>query len=191
MLSRGIVDKKSPAGCDVSRVLFPRAAGRRREGEGHLSGPAIAGRLIPARFPGHRVAAYPRSKGVNHATDRCLALRPVGFTMPADSRPPRCALTAPFHPYPPRSLLTGAPEAGGIFSVALSLSAIRRQRPCKHGSASGTRTVGVTHHRGSTALGLSSPRGITPQRAAFFASGRESLYSIPAYAGHANRREHR
>ena len=30
---------------------------------------------------------------------RCLALHPVGFTVPAASRPPRCALTAPFHPY--------------------------------------------------------------------------------------------
>jgi len=31
---------------------------------------------------------------------RCLALHPVGFAMPAASQPPRCALTAPFHPYP-------------------------------------------------------------------------------------------
>ncbi len=28
-------------------------------------------------------------------------LLPVGFTMPAPSRAPRCALTAPFHPYLP------------------------------------------------------------------------------------------
>ena len=33
--------------------------------------------------------------------DRCLALHPVGFSLPDDSRRPRCALTAPFHPYPP------------------------------------------------------------------------------------------
>ena len=34
---------------------------------------------------------------------RCLALHPVGFAVPADSRQPRCALTAPFHPYPSTS----------------------------------------------------------------------------------------
>src|SRR6478672_11131973 len=29
-----------------------------------------------------------------------LVLLPVGFAVPAMSPPPRCALTAPFHPYP-------------------------------------------------------------------------------------------
>ena len=33
-----------------------------------------------------------------------LVLHPVGFTMPATSPPPRCALTAPFHPYLGRAL---------------------------------------------------------------------------------------
>ncbi len=59
----------------------------------------------------------------------CLVLLPVGFALPVLSPEPRCALTAPFHPYrtdPLRSL------RGGLFSVALS-------RPL--------RVVGVTHHR--------------------------------------------
>src|SRR5208282_731255 len=33
-----------------------------------------------------------------------LALLPVGFTVPSESLPTRCALTAPFHPYPSISL---------------------------------------------------------------------------------------
>ena len=43
-------------------------------------------------------------------------LLPVGFTLPILSPELRCALTAPFHPYPmPRG------RSGGLFSVALSL----------------------------------------------------------------------
>src|SRR5262245_28718002 len=40
-------------------------------------------------------------------------LLPVGFTMPAPLPDPRCALTAPFHPYPPAQLALlrhGRPE---------------------------------------------------------------------------------
>ena len=44
-----------------------------------------------------------------------LVLHPVGFAMPAMSPWPRCALTAPFHPYHSEKS-----EFGGIFSVALS-----------------------------------------------------------------------
>jgi len=67
-----------------------------------------------------------------------LVLHPAWFAVPETSPFPRCALTAPFHPYPEQS-------RGGIFSVALSLfSAFRR------------RTVGVTHRRDSAVLGLSS-----------------------------------
>ena len=59
----------------------------------------------------------------------CLVLLPVGFALPVLSPEPRCALTAPFHPY--RAALLRRPR-GGLFSVALS-------RPL--------RVVGVTHHR--------------------------------------------
>jgi len=45
-----------------------------------------------------------------------LVLHPVGFSMPALSPGPRCALTAPFHPY----LIPLARAIGGSFSVALS-----------------------------------------------------------------------
>ena len=41
-----------------------------------------------------------------------MVLLQVGFTLPVLLPEPRCALTAPFHPY----------QFGGLFSVALSLS---------------------------------------------------------------------
>lgn len=83
-------------------------------------------------------------------------LLPVGFTMPAPLPQPRCALTAPFHPYLPSQLALlrhGRPEglprqspegaeAGGSFSVALSL---------------GLPPPDVIRHRMSREPGLSSP----------------------------------
>lgn len=78
----------------VSRVLSGRA--RKRIRDGHSSGVAIAGSLKqPTRMAGVET----------HLTPSCLApghpysvLLPVGFTLPATLPPPRCALTAPFHP---------------------------------------------------------------------------------------------
>jgi len=49
-----------------------------------------------------------------------LALHPVGFTVPALSPVPRCALTAPFHPYLPLRPDGFHGGRGGLFSVALS-----------------------------------------------------------------------
>jgi len=60
----------------------------------------------------------------------CLVLLPAGFTLPAWSPRPRCALTAPFHPYQKTSRCR-LEHPGGLFSVALSRS---------------LQTVGVTHH---------------------------------------------
>src|ERR1035438_6596060 len=47
-----------------------------------------------------------------------LVLLRVGFSLPAELLLPRCALTAPFHPYPTL-------RRGGIFSVALSVEPLR------------------------------------------------------------------
>ena len=66
-------------------------------------------------------------------------LLPVGFTMPTALLKSRCALTAPFHPDPH--------EAGGLFSVALSL---------------GLPPPGVTRHRVSVEPGLSSGPATRP-----------------------------
>jgi len=65
-------------------------------------------------------------------------LLPVGFTVPSPFPGPRCALTAPFHPY-----LPGEPGIGGLLSVALSL---------------GSPPPVVNRHRVSAEPGLSSPR---------------------------------
>ena len=44
-----------------------------------------------------------------------LVLLRVGFTLPPPLQTARCALTAPFHPYP------GHEAQGGMFSVALAV----------------------------------------------------------------------
>ncbi len=48
-----------------------------------------------------------------------LILLQVGFTMPLLLPVARCALTAPFHPYP--ALETKFQGLGGLFSAALSV----------------------------------------------------------------------
>src|SRR5262249_36974364 len=59
--------------------------------DGHSSGPAIARRLEP----------LPRGwYGAGPALAPYLGLLAVGFALPRVSPPARCALTAPFHPYP-------------------------------------------------------------------------------------------
>ena len=60
-----------------------------------------------------------------HSRARCwappyLVLLRAGFCLPPALQPARCALTAPFHPYPPSSRLASRAKAGGMFSVPLS-----------------------------------------------------------------------
>ena len=57
-----------------------------------------------------------RKRARTYALLPYLALLRTGFTLPRLLPAARCALTAPFHPYPDP---LGAP--GGIFSVALSV----------------------------------------------------------------------
>ena len=83
----------------VSRIL---SAGLLRQ-DGHSSGPNITARLKrptrrlwraePARAPGKAYSARPRLPPY-------LVLLRVGFALPAALLRRRCALTAPFHPYP-------------------------------------------------------------------------------------------
>jgi len=47
----------------------------------------------------------------------------MGFTLPDELLRPRCALTAPFHPYRRHE------AAGGIFSVALSVKSALSESP--------------------------------------------------------------
>jgi hypothetical protein len=76
-------------------------------------------RAGPARTRSHsgRAAKFPPY----------LVLLRVGFTMPPPLPPERCALTAPFHPYP-----TLARAEGGIFSVALAVSRPLRRDPGRY-----------------------------------------------------------
>jgi len=132
--------------CKPSSVS--RRAGPARRNEGHLSRrdlTAALSRQTPGSGPPAAQTAWTTPR-------RCLALHPVGFAVPPTSRPARCALTAPFHPYPStRSGLAVSLSNGGLFSVALSLP-----RPSRAG------TVGVTHHRGPAVLGLSSRPSTSP-----------------------------
>jgi hypothetical protein len=50
-----------------------------------------------------------------------LVLLRAGFCLPSALQQTRCALTAPFHPYPPLLARTWRATAGGIFSVPLVL----------------------------------------------------------------------
>ena len=103
-------------------------------GDGHSSRAAVAGRLVqPTRTTARKRS--PRSPACRPYS----VLLPVGFTLPPLSPGARCALTAPFHPYPPVCRST---QAGGLLSVALSLE---------------SPPPGVTRHRVSVEPGLSSP----------------------------------
>ena len=107
----------------VSRILSPpsRALRRRSADDDHSSSPAIAGGI---KRPTRRLRTG-RPSG-----DRCrrppyLVLLRAGFCLPPVLPRARCALTAPFHPYPPPPLRASArqalrPAVGGIFSVPLS-----------------------------------------------------------------------
>ncbi len=95
-----------------------------------------ASRDQPGRRAGNRPMCHPY-----------LVLLRMGFAVPPPLLEARCALTAPFHPYPP------SPKAreGGLFSVALSL---------------GSPPPGITRHPVSVEPGLSSgpesPAAIQP-----------------------------
>jgi len=84
-----------PGRHDISRVLYPRGvgAGAAAAKAIYLDRPLPSGSSPKGKRP-------TRDRRPEPCQDRCLALHPVGFAVPGDSRRPRCALTAPFHPYP-------------------------------------------------------------------------------------------
>ena len=84
--------KEIRASKPVSRILSPI-----RSGGDHSSSPTIAdGIKRPTRELTSRVAGL---RGEPPLLSYLVLLR-VGFTLPPISLPGRCALTAPFHPYP-------------------------------------------------------------------------------------------
>jgi hypothetical protein len=82
-----LISARRPVSRVLSRALPPL--------DGHSSGTPVAGRL----------ARPTRESGAEGTWAGCpapfsyLVLLPVGFTVPAPLPEPRCALTAPFHPY--------------------------------------------------------------------------------------------
>src|SRR2546423_6974266 len=99
----------------------------------HSSATPVARRLKqPTRTAGSghrsrtRIGASPRRP--------YSVLLPVGFAVPLPSPEARCALTAPFHPYPPP--FWGG--EGGLLSVALSLKPLPLARDRLRRTLSGT-----------------------------------------------------
>jgi hypothetical protein len=72
------------------------------------------------------LATYPRVGRSGPLLLSYLVLLRMGFTLPDESLHPRCALTAPFHPYRRASL---HPNSGGIFSVVLSVKPALSESP--------------------------------------------------------------
>ena len=68
-------------------------------------------------------ATYPRVERSGPLLLSYLVLLRMGFTLPDELLRPRCALTAPFHPYLRHE------AAGGIFSVALSVKPALSESP--------------------------------------------------------------
>ena len=104
-------------------------------GDGHSSGTPVAGRLARPTRTAARKCAICRPYSV---------LLPVGFAVPPPLPEARCALTAPFHPYP---AFARALRRGGLLSVALSL---------------GSPPPAVNRHRTSVEPGLSSRGRVSP-----------------------------
>ena len=68
--------------------------------DGHSSGTRVtAGLARPTRTTGLETGLRPPPRG-DRRRRPYLVLLPVGFAMPPTLPPARCALTAPFHPYP-------------------------------------------------------------------------------------------
>ena len=107
----------------VSRIL---SAPARAGGENHLSQQPIPG--IRCTFA---------QLGAGRSRIPYLALHRTGFSVPRCLRFARCALTAPFHPYP-----KGLHPRGGLFSVALSVNPPSSGLPaCIRGSSPRLRGV--------------------------------------------------
>ena len=72
------------------------------------------------------LATYPEVERSGPLLLPYLVLLRVGLALPAELLQPRCALTAPFHPYRASGLRRAR---GGIFSVALSVKSALSEPP--------------------------------------------------------------
>ncbi len=114
----GSVSWKCPQRADKpNSVPLRRSLARATEGDDHSSSSTITGEI---EQPTRKLRRAVRS-GFRRALPYLVLLR-AGFCLPPVLPPARCALTAPFHPYPPSRSMHQASSAreGGIFSVPLS-----------------------------------------------------------------------
>jgi len=113
------------------------AAGRRIAGASTVACRTISRFLYPCgRQPfiwaGHycpALATYPRVPRSGPLLLSYLVLLHVGFTLPAELLRPRCALTAPFHPYQESTRLAASPPA--VCFLWHFPSRFRRQNPSR------------------------------------------------------------
>ena len=112
----------------ISRIMYPV------KGDVHSSWPGVTTRLLQSTRRPHP----PKwNTGTDDPEPPYLTLLRMGFTVPSPLPGRRCALTAPFHPYPRIKI------QGGLLSAALSLALPR---------------PGVTRHAVCQESGLSSAR---------------------------------
>ena len=135
----------------VSRILFVAALASLLRDD-HSSSPGLATRIqqptrgfiLPCELlatvggTAHKGArCFKRTQRAGPALPSYLVLHRAGFAVPASLLTPRWALTPPFHPYLRRvpcedipkvflRAITGIRSAGGIFSVALSVTQLFR-----------------------------------------------------------------
>ncbi len=112
----------------VSRVLSPPS----RTMDDHSSGTPVAGRLTRPTRATTRKHARPRSSEEGPACRPYAVLLPVGFAVPDPSPDPRCALTAPFHPY--RSMPCGDRRSALCGTFPGVAPAGRYPAPCFRGA---------------------------------------------------------
>jgi hypothetical protein len=128
--------EQRPSARAVSRVLSPSITGRDHDGRRSFLSTRCRQRALPNGKQPTR-----ESISVNDASS-LLGLAPGGVYLATDLSAGAVRSYRTFSPLPCEALA----KQGGLFSVALSLT-----------WSSPTRPVGVTHHRRSMVLGLSSP----------------------------------
>src|SRR6266404_3842647 len=101
----------------VSRILSPACAG----GRSFIWDPPCGGPQATYPEVGRAEPARSRRTGILPY----LVLLRVGFALPSPSLPRRCALTAPFHPYPCQL----APAGRYVFCGAVRASRFDRDSP--------------------------------------------------------------
>ena len=151
MLSRADVcqiGKKECRSQPISRILFrlrsrPPLGGRELRRDDHSSRPVIAHRLQrPTRRHRTGRSIEPPAFADDPLPPYLVLLR-AGFCLPPTLPPARCALTAPFHPYPPSpfGLRRGRPGIGRALPLMWGVPADVGPAAPKHRRCEGGRYI--------------------------------------------------